>query len=278
VAQIVVWLNAAANAVGRVVLAPVGVLPGWLSATCVAAATGVLLLLVYKYTSHQRAIKRVRNDIKANLLALKLFKDSAAVAVGSQGRILFGAARLMGLAIVPILVMTVPVCLLLAQMSLWYRARPLHVGEEAVITLQLNGDRETHFPDVRLQPGDAVEVTTGPVRLESNRWVCWEVKARAAGYHRLVFQVDGEAIDKELAVGDGYMRVSTTRPGWSWLDVMEHPAERPFGPESPVRAIAVDYPERSSWKFLGIEGWLCFWFAVSMVAGLCFSKVFNVNI
>ena len=73
---IVVWLNALANALGRL-LAPIGQLPGWLSATLVAAATGVLLLLVYKYTSHQRAIKAVRNDIKANLLAVKLFKDSA---------------------------------------------------------------------------------------------------------------------------------------------------------------------------------------------------------
>ena len=30
-AQVIVWLNALANAVGRVLLAPIGVLPGWLS-------------------------------------------------------------------------------------------------------------------------------------------------------------------------------------------------------------------------------------------------------
>ena len=107
-ARVAAWLNAAANFLGRWLLAPVGVVPGWLSATVVAAVTGVLLLVVFKYTSNQRAIKRVRNDIDANLLALKLFKDSTRVALRAQGRILLGAGRLFVLAVVPMLVMACP--------------------------------------------------------------------------------------------------------------------------------------------------------------------------
>src|SRR6516162_801593 len=141
-AQLVVWLNGLANALGRLLLAPVGVSPGWLSATVIAVVTGVLLLVVFKYTSNQRAIKRVRDDINANLLALKLFKDSAGVAVVAQQRLLQGAARLFVLALIPIAVMAVPVALLLGQMSLWYQQRPLRVGEEAVVTLTLNGDAD----------------------------------------------------------------------------------------------------------------------------------------
>ncbi len=87
-AQTAARLSAGANALGRFLLAPVGVVPGWLSATVVASVTGVLLLAVFKYTSAQDAIRRVRNDINANLLALKLFKDSAMVSLLAQGRIL----------------------------------------------------------------------------------------------------------------------------------------------------------------------------------------------
>ncbi len=143
--QAIVWLNAAANLLGRILLAPIGVLPGWLSATIVAAVTGVLLLLVFKYTSNQRAIKRVRDDINANLLALKLFKDSAAVTLRAQGRMIAGGLQLMVLALVPMLVMAVPVLLLLGQLSLWYQSRPLRVGEDAVIRLKLNGERSDFF-------------------------------------------------------------------------------------------------------------------------------------
>src|SRR5262249_52031794 len=146
--KLVAWLNAAANAVGGVLLAPVGALPGTLSATLVAVVSGILLLLAFKYTSNQNAIKRVRADIKANLLALKLFKESALVALDAQGRILAGAFWLAVYAIVPILVMAVPVLLVITQLALWYQHRPLYGGEDAVVTVKLGGRTHAACPDV----------------------------------------------------------------------------------------------------------------------------------
>jgi hypothetical protein len=275
--QLAVWLNAAADVPGRWLLAPIGRLPGWLSATAVAAVTGVLLLVLFKYTSNQRAIKRVRDDINANLLALKLFKDSALVAFQAQGRLLVGAGRLFILALVPMAVMAVPVTLLLGQLSLWYQQRPLRVGEEAVVTLKLNGDADAPFPAVSLEPADAIELMVGPVRVLSKREVCWNIRARQSGYHHLTFQVGGQAVDKELAIGEGLMRVSAERPGWRWQEVLMHPAEEPFPPHSPVRSIEIDYPRRSSWTS-GTDWWVAYWFAASMGAALCFRRVLNVNV
>jgi hypothetical protein len=275
--QVVVWLNAAANAAGTILLAPVAVLPGWLSATLAATVTGLLMLVVFKYTSNQRAVKAVRDDIKANLLALKLFKDSTAVAFRAQGGLLWGGLRLMLLAVVPVLVMTVPMLLVLGQLALWYESRPLKVGEEAVLAMKLS-DGDGPLPEVRLEPTSAVEVLVGPVRVPSKREVCWKIRARTEGYHRLQFTVDGEPADKELAVGEGFMRVSTKRPGWHLLDALEHPAEQAFGPDAPVQSIEIDSPpERSSWTS-GTTWWMVYWFAVAMIAALCFRPLLNVNL
>jgi hypothetical protein len=275
--QLVVWLNRVANALGRWLLAPVGELPGWLSATLVAAVTGVLLLAVFKYTSRQRAIKRVRDDINADLLALKLFKESARVALRSQGRLLVSAGRLFVLALVPMAVMAVPVALILGQISLWYQQRPLRIGEEAVVTLKLQGEADDPFPEATLQPGGAADTTIGPIRVLSKREVCWNIRAAEDGYHRLEFRVGEEAFEKELAVGEGFMRVSALRPGWSCLDVLMHPWEAPFTPESPVGEIKIDYPGRSSWV-TGTDSWVVYWFVASMVAAFCFRRVLNVNV
>jgi hypothetical protein len=275
--QLVTWLNVLANALGRCLLAPIGVLPGWLSATIVSAATGLLLLVVFKYTSNQRAIKRARDDVKAHLLAVKLFKDSLSVTLRAQGRILLGALRLMALAVVPMLVMIVPVCLLLGQLALWYQSRPLRVGEEAVITLKLNGNLESSWPDVRLEPTSATEVTVGPVRVLSKREVCWNVQARETGYHRVLFQVDQQSSAKELAIGEGFMRLSARRPGWIWSDVLLHPWERPFPPDSPVESIEIDYPDRAAWTS-GTDWWVVYWFAMSMVAAFCCRPLLHVQI
>jgi hypothetical protein len=270
--HVIVWLNAPANALGAWFLAPIGVLPGWLSATLVAVLTGVVMLVLFKYTSNQRAIQRVRDDIDANLLALKLFKESARVTVGAQGRLLVGAGRLFVHALVPMAVMLVPVTLILGQLSLWYQQRPLRVGEEAVVTVAIGS-----ASDVRLEPTDAVDVTVGPVRVLSQREVCWKIQARQAGYHWLMFTVDGQTIDKELAVGDGMMRVSARRPAWVWSDALMHPAEPAFAPDGPVRSIEIAYPARTSWTS-GRDYWVAFWFVVSMIAAFCLRRTLGVHV
>jgi hypothetical protein len=274
--RVIVWLNAVANALGWL-LSPIGLLPGWLSATVVGVLSGVLLLGIFKYTSNQKAIKRVRDDINANMLALKLFKDSVKVAFRAQGRLFVGAFWLFVYGVVPLLVMVVPVTLLLGQMSLWYQQRPLRVGEEAVVTLKLNGGLEDPFPDVTLQSEPAVEMVLGPVRVASQREVCWNIVGREGGLHRLTFQVGDQTALKELAVGDGFMRVSAQRPGWDWSEVLTHPWERPFPPDSLVRSIEIDYPRRSSWTS-GSDWWVVYWFAVSLVAAFCFKGVLKVHV
>lgn len=276
-AWIAAMLNVAADAVGRRAFAFIGLLPGWLSSTLIAAITGVLLLSIFKYTSNQGAIHRTRNRIDANLLALKLFKDSARVALASQGRILTGAGRLFVLALVPMLVMAVPVTLLLGQLGLWYEARPLPIGEMSVITLSLGGDANDPWPPVSLEPTAAVEIDTGPVRVRSRREICWSVRAVEPGLHHLTFHVGDRTVDKDVAIGDGFMRVSAERPGWDAAAILLNPAETPFRRDAPVRSIAIAYPGRSSWTS-GTGSWIVYWFIVSMVAALCFRRALNVKV
>jgi hypothetical protein len=252
-------------------------MPGWLSATLVAVLTGILLLLVFKFTSNQRAIKTVRDDIKANLLALKLFKESTSVSLKAQGRVLIGAWWLMVYAIVPMLIMLIPVCLILGQLALWYQARPLRVDEDAIITVRLHETQTTALADTQLSPTDAVQVITGPVRVPSKNEICWRVRARQPGYHQLGFQVAGTTSYKELSIGDGLMRVSQKRPDWVWSDVLMHPWEKPFRAESPIASIEVTFPERSSWTS-GTDSWVVYWFVASMVAAFGVRPWLNVNI
>lgn len=275
--HLLVWLNQIANTLGRWLLAPCAVLPGWLSATIAAAVTGILLLVVFKYTSNQRAIKRVRDSINANLLGLRLFKDNVSVAIRAQGMLMLGAVQLFVLALAPMVVMALPVTLVLGQLSLWYQQRPLHVDEEAVVTVRLNGAADANFPTVRLQPSPAVEPMLGPVRILSQREVCWNIRAREPGYHELRFQVGDQIVDKTLAIGSGFMHASAQRPGWSWTDILLYPAEQPFGPDSVVHSITIDYPPRPTWMS-GTDTWVIYWFLASMVAALCFRRVLKVQV
>ena len=291
----IAWLNSVADAVGEVVLAPISALPGWLSATLVAVVTGVLMLIAFKYTSNQAAIKRVRAGIKANTLSLKLFKESALVAIQAQRGMVVGAFWLLIYAIVPILVMTVPVLLILSQLALWYQSRPLQSNEDAVITVKLRAPAGDAMPEVRPEPNSGLEFKTRS-RIFSQNEVCWDVRAKEEGYHQLQFRVGDQTYSKELAVGAGMMRVSVLRPGYRFMDVLLNPAETPFDESSPVQSIKVSYPERAwftrgaktrvwnwvaiAWDWLAsLPGvWVWYWLIVSMVAAFCFKGVFKVNI
>jgi hypothetical protein len=274
--QLVVWLNSAANLLGRA-LVFVGMLPGWLSATLIAVASGMAMLLAFRYTSHQRAVKQVRRSIRANLLAVRLFHDNMLAGFRAQGRVLLGALGLLLLAVVPVLVMLVPMTLLLGQLSLWYQAQPVPVGEDAVITLKLDVAPDAPWPVVQLEPADPSVTATGPVRILGQHEICWNVRARQSGYHSLVFLVDGQRIEKELAVGTGFMSISTRRPEWDWVDALLHPREAPLGPDSPVRSIEVQYPTRASWTS-GTNSWVYYWFGLSLVTGFCLRGLFKVNL
>lgn len=276
-AQVISWVNVLTNAFGRFVLAPVAVLPGWLSNTIISAVTGVFLLVIFKYTSNQRAIGKVRDDIKANMLALKLFKDSISVTLHAEARVFKGALLLLFHAIRPMLVMIIPVSLLLAQMSLWYQSRPLLPGETAVMTVKLNDNAGGRWPTVNIGPTPVAEVTVGPVRVFSRRQICWEIKALENGKHRIALNVNRRQIEKELVIGDGFMRASSTRPAWNWANILMHPAEEPFAPDSIVQSVTIDYPDRLSMTS-GADWWLIYFFIASMVFAFVAKPFLKVRI
>ena len=276
--QIVAWLNLAANAVGGILLAPLSFLPDWIAFLLLGTATGVVMLIAYKFTSNQRAIKKVRDDIKANMLALKLFKDNGPVILRAQGRLLRGAAMLLLLSIVPMLVMFIPLTLVLTQLSLWQQSRPLAVGEEAVLLIKLRGAGETSWPTVTLDPNQNIEILTGPVVIKSKREMVWKLAAKKPGRHRLIFHAEDQEIDKELVIGQERHRVSAMRPGWSWTDMVVHPGETPLEANSPIQAMEINYDRRWSWSFFGLEPWILYWFLAAMVSAFCLRKRLGVHL
>ncbi|MHC4293731.1 MAG: hypothetical protein ACYSTX_05490 [Planctomycetota bacterium] len=276
-AQLITWINIPVNTVGKFLLAPVGVLPGWLSNTIISAVTGVFLLIIFKYTSNQKAIGRVRDDIKAHMLALKLFKDSLSVTLCAQGHVFKGAFLLLFHAVIPMLIMIVPVCLLLGQLGLWYQSKPLSIGQEALVTIKFSSNAGDAWQNVIIEPTSVIDITAGPTRVYSKKEAYWKIKGYENGCHYIVFHIDGQRFEKELTIGDGFMRVSSQRPGWRWADILLHPQEKPFRTDSIIQSISIEYPERDAITS-GTDFWLVYFFIASMVFALIFKPFLKVKI
>lgn len=268
-----------ANLLGAFFLSPVALLPGWLSINIISAILGVLLLLIFKYTSNQSAIARIRDDIKANFLAIKLYRESSFVALRSQIKIFVSSFKLLFHSIVPMLFMILPVSLIIVQMGMWFQARPFRIDDDPVIIkMKLNRAIQNRQSNIRLEPQRGVFKTIGrPVRVFSKKEIYWKIAPEKTGYHSLVFQVNNHKYEKLLAVGDGFMRLSSRKPSQDLADVFLFPLEKPFPSDSIVRFIDIDYPERVS-KMYGTDWWIVYFFISSMVFAFIFKPFMKVRI
>lgn len=270
------WINPVCVWIGDACFAIVAPLPEWVGLTLLSVLLGAAMLFAFRFLSNQQAIARAKDDIKANLLAMRLFRDSLRVVFLSQLRLLWAIARLQRYILGPVLWSIFPMILVLAQLGLRYQWRPLHVEERAIVRLRASPNAP-ELTGVRLAADDGIEVEVGPVPGDGE-WV-WRVRAAANGRHMLRFLhagADSGAIAKEIVVADRPARVSALRPGPYWLDRLLHPAEPPFARDSTVQGIEIKYPSVRSYV-VGADYWVLYFFVVSMATALLLAPIFKVR-
>lgn len=270
---VMTFLNRMCTVIGDGVYAVLAPLPVWLGLTLLSAIAGVGMLIAFRYTSNQAAIGRARDEITANLLALKLYKDEMRVVFRSQRRLLGALLRLQWHMLRPVLILLLPMLLMLGQMGVRYQWRPLHPGEQTLLTLHLKAGTPA-VPDATLEPNPGVADAVGPVA-GSGRLV-WRIRGGAPGRHTLHFNVSGATIEKQLDIGDGFQRVSADRPGRRWTSQILHPVEPPLPADFPVQSIEIAYGGIHSWIY-GANWWVLYFFVISMAFALLLKPVFKVR-
>ena len=269
-------VNPVCTAVADVVYAALSPLPIWAGLTLISLVGGVILLLVFRATSNQKAIGAAKDAMKANLLALKLYKDEIRVTFVAQWRLLKAIGRLQYHMLRPLLIMLFPMLLVLAQMGVRYQWRPLESGEQTVIKVQLADTvtDEQAADSVLTIPDGGADVEVGPV--PGGGEAAFRIKALTPGTHVMRLDIAGTAIEKELVIGTQLERVSPERVSGQWTAQILQPVESVLPADGPVRAIIIDYPARDSW-FHGADWWILTFFILSMIAALIFAPIFKVR-
>jgi len=271
-------VNSVLGAVFDGFFVPFRTLGPWPGMIVVSLVTGILMLLIFKKTSNQDAIKRAKNQIKARLLEIRLFKNDTGGSFRSQAAILGANFRYMGHALRPMLVMFIPVLLILSQLNLRYGAASLRPGEQALVKMTLAKGASADGLGATLQPSPGVVVETPPLRIEEEGEVDWRIRAESPGLQRLTFNVGGADIVKSVSVGQAMpARVSPLRAR-KFMDLFLYPGEKPLPNSSPVTKIEVVFPPQRLPLFRGSVHWLVAFFVLSLVFGFALKGVFKVEI
>ena len=183
----------------------------------------------------------------------------------------------MKLALIPMLVMIVPVLLILIQLNLRFNSRPLAPGESTVVKVTLRDGSATSAA-VELQAPVGVTIETDAVRIESLGELAWRVRGEVPGRHKLLVKVGDQTLEKEFVVGRRWGPISEKRTGEGFIDSLMFPGEPPIGSDSPIRAVEVQYSGLSLSVF-GFEAhWLLIFFVASLAFGFAFKRALGVEI
>jgi len=248
--------------------------PLW-ALTVFSIVCGIAMLWLFGKVSNQEAIGTVRDRIRGDLIAIRLFGDDLRLMLKLQARFLYDNAVFLKYAFVPILVMIVPFVFILTQLNLRYGAGPLATGQSALVKLKL-ADVSAIDGDISLETPAGVSVETEGVRVAQLREVAWRIRAAEPGDYDLLVNVGGEQVQKKLRVGDAWGSVSTLRSG-NFLDLLFYPGEAPIRSET-VESIEITHPTLDLDLFGWSVNWLVFFIVLSIVTGFAFRRVLGVEI
>jgi len=238
----------------------------------------VFALLVFRYSSNQRAIERTKDLIKAHLLELRLYRDDVKVMMRAQLEILRHSLTYMRHALVPMAVMIVPLVLVMVQVESRYAFRALAPDESAIVTVTLDGD---YGPVSELKaeislPGGLAQETPA-LRIDETGDILWRVRALTPGEHPIEIRVgDSGAAGRVVVGGTGARPVPAFYRADDWRTLL-YPGLPPLENDSIVSAITVSYPRKravfaglssASWILLGVS--LLFGYALRGIFGVTF--------
>jgi hypothetical protein len=241
----------------------------------ISIVIGLLMVLVFGYTSDQKAIHIAKDHLKAHLLALRLFQDQIAVVLRAYGRILLATGRYLRLAFKPLLYVIVPLTFLIVQVDRYLGIMPIEAGHPFLVKAKV---AESALNNASLVLPEGLEATAPAVHVPVENEIAWRVVALRDGDYTLNLNANSHLFSKSVRVGTGLPRLSPIRlrgKFWERIFVSGEPA---LAASDLVDAIEVQYPARDI-AFAGFEwNWIWLFFVLSLVAGFIFKSVLGIEI
>lgn len=237
---------------------------------------GLLMVVLFGYTSDQKAIGVAKDQLKAHLLAVRLYRDQIPVVMGSYAKILRGTGRYLKLAFKPLLYVIVPITLLMVQIDRYLGQAPIALNAPFLLTVHTTNGEALNGAALELPP--EIRMTAPPVHVVAENEVVWRLAGSSEGRYEVKVVAAGQTVEKKVCVGNDLPRISTVRLRGKFWERIFSSAEPALPENSPIESISINYPDRN----IDIAGygmnWIWLFFILSMVAGFVFKELLGIQI
>jgi hypothetical protein len=241
-----------------------------------SVAIGFVMVIVFRYTSDQHAIRIAKDQLKAYLLAVRLFQDQLPVVLSSYGKIVRGTGRYLRLAFRPLLFVALPLTLLMVQLDRYFGSAPISPGQPFLI--KAHGVDSDVLNTIELQLPPDLQASAPAVHVPAENEVVWRVVAKDPGKYDVKIGISGKMFPKTVSISTGLERLSSVRVRDGFWERMLYSAEAALPVASPLQSVVVAYPTRSI-PFAGFQwNWIWLFFVLSLLAGFLFKTVLGIEI
>ena len=170
---------------------------------------GLLMVLLFAWTSDQKAIGIAKDQLKAHMLAVRLFQDQISVVMKAYWRIIRGTGRYIRLAFKPLLFVIIPITFLIVEADRylgWTAIQP-----EQAFLIKVKTDHADGLNDVSLSLPPGISLSAPPVHVPAENEVVWRVIADKDGAYDLGVAASGQTYTKRVVVSPSVSRLSLER-------------------------------------------------------------------
>lgn len=269
-------------------LLPLAKLPPFWGILLLSLLTSLFVLAVYRWVSSPAKVRETKNRIKANILAIRLYRDFWRTIVASFARSVYYTGKYFLLNLAPLLLVLPLLFVLFVQMDIRYGMRPFRPGE--AITAKARFAGAVAAVEAAVEPGRLYRQAMNPVYVDALREINWKLRATEPGSGAIVLRIDGVTVEKSLVVGGAppaqgvgkrpraqAPALSNRRLAASSPAHFIYPAERLLPAGTSLRSLAIQYPPRLV-SCLGIRAhWLVWYLLLTFGIALALKNRFGVE-
>src|SRR5512146_1892173 len=141
--------------------------------------TGLVMIVLFGYLSDQKAVHHAKDQLRAQMLAVRLFQDQPQVVLRAYGRIITGTGRYLRASFKPLAVIILPRGALLVSGDRYLGSLPFQTNQPILLKAQLDKPDALDTVALRLPPG--LNESAPAVHIAENNEVDWRLVASADG-------------------------------------------------------------------------------------------------
>ncbi|MBI2143576.1 DUF106 domain-containing protein [Candidatus Woesearchaeota archaeon] len=239
-------------------------LPPALAILVISAAVSLMTTVVYKYTTNQKLLKEIKDDVKRIQSEIKTIKDPSQAAQ-LQKEMMKRSMQQFSSSTKSMLITLVPLFLVFGWMQAHLAYAPLSPGDEFTTTVQF---AKGAGGNITLNVSDGLELLSQPTQGISENVVSWRVKGVEKGSHQLKYGYGNELYSLNALLTDGFRY---EKPILSKASGFLGSPNGSIKKDSVIERISVGMQPLQPLGGLSIIGWKPGWLATYIVFSMVFS-------